>query len=71
MGDTLPLGADNPFSVPDRTRGLTTAANLWLAAAVVITCVTGRWTLALFTLALSLLALAPLERLEKRHQTEA
>jgi putative Mg2+ transporter-C (MgtC) family protein len=61
-------------------RGLTTAANLWLAAAVGVTCATGRWTLALFTLALSLLALAPLERLEKRlphpamedkHQTEA
>jgi len=61
-------------------RGLTTAANLWLAAAVGVTCATGRWTLALFALALSLLALAPLERLEKRlphpklddrHQTEA
>jgi putative Mg2+ transporter-C (MgtC) family protein len=61
-------------------RGLTTAANLWLAAAVGVTCATGHWKLALFTLSLSLLALAPLERIEKRlphpklddkHQTEA
>jgi putative Mg2+ transporter-C (MgtC) family protein len=47
-------------------RGLTTAANLWLAAAVGVTCATGRWKLALLTVAFSLLALAPLERLEKR-----
>ena len=56
------------------------AANLWLAAAVGVTCATGRWKLALFALALSLLALAPLERHEKRlphpklddrHQTES
>ena len=61
-------------------RGLTTAANLWLAAAVGVTCAAGRWKLALFTLALALIALTRLERLEKRlphpvldekHQTEA
>lgn len=64
----------------DVVRGLTTAANLWLAAAVGVTCAAGMWKLALFTLALALLALTRLERLEKRlphpvvddkHQTEA
>lgn len=61
-------------------RGLTTAANLWLAAAVGVTCAAGMWKLALFALALALLALTQLERLETRlpptrvkdeHQTEA
>ena len=47
-------------------RGLTTAANLWLAAAVGVTCGAGMWKLALFTVALGLLALVPLGRLEKR-----
>ncbi len=47
-------------------RGLTTAANLWLAAAVGVTCATGRWKLALFTLALALLALTRLEKVEAR-----
>jgi putative Mg2+ transporter-C (MgtC) family protein len=47
-------------------RGLTTAANLWLAAAVGVTCAAGMWKLALFTVALALIALTRLERLEAR-----
>jgi|SRR5678816_4394285 putative Mg2+ transporter-C (MgtC) family protein len=50
----------------ENVRGLTTAANLWLAAAVGVTCGAGNWKLALFTVALGLLALVPLGRLEKR-----
>ena len=64
----------------DTVRGLTTAANLWLAAGVGVTCAAGMWKLALFALALALIALTKLETLEKRlphppvedrHQTES
>lgn len=74
------LGAGVIVKHGEVVRGLTTAANLWLAAAVGVTCATGHWKLALFTLAVALVALTRLERVEARlphakvdekHQTES
>lgn len=57
-------------------RGLTTAATIWVTAALGLVCGLGRWTLAGMALGLALLVLlggGPLERLTRRlmHRPEA
>jgi len=53
----------------ERVHGLTTAASLWLAAALGVGCAVGEWTLTLAAAALTMLVLllgGPLERLTQR-----
>lgn len=60
------LGAGAFIKIGNNVKGMTTAASLWVAAAIGLTIGGGMWEAALITLVLVLIALAWLEPLERK-----
>lgn len=60
------LGAGAIIRIPEKIRGLTTAAGIWVAAGIGLSCGIGQYRPAIFTTVLTLLILTIFSRISRR-----